>query len=129
MHIRTLGNTVQLCRWQVDYTMQNGDEATTPMTKYVPTEEEADALVKMYSGTKQKLDTAANEWIDGITVDSLAHGREIAAMGEQGYKRWLAEREAKKPEALLRENEQLKQQVTDAQLALAELYEMMTPGG
>ena len=58
MHIRTLGNTVQLCRWQVDYTMQNGDEATTPMTKYVPTEEEADALVKMYSGTKQKLDTA-----------------------------------------------------------------------
>ena len=61
--------------------------------------------------------------------DSLAHGREIAAMGEQGYKRWLAEREAKNPEALLRENEQLKQQVTDAQLALAELYEMMTPGG
>ena len=30
---------------------------------------------------------------------------------------------------LEKENEQLKQQVTDAQLALAELYEMMTPGG
>ncbi len=112
MHIRTLGNTVQLCRWQVDYTMNNPDETTTPMTEYVPTEEEADALINMYGGTKLMIDTVGDEWIDGITVVSLDQAREIAAKGEVAYKQSLAKKD-------------YAGQLEDLQLALAELYEKM----
>lgn len=112
MHIRTLGNTVQLCRWQVDYTMNNPDETTTSMTEYVPTEEEADALIKMYGGTKLMIDTTADEWIDGITVKSLDQAREIAAKGETAYNQSLATKD-------------YASQIADLQFALAELYEKM----
>lgn len=116
MYIRALGNTVQLCRWQVNYFMENPDQTTTPMAEYVPTEEEADALVKMHSGTKTRLETAADEWIDGIIVDSLDQGHEIAAMGEQGYKRWMIQQKMQTPESM-------QQLLHDAQAALVEIYE------
>lgn len=117
MHIRTLGNTVQLCRWQVQYTTTVG-ESSEPVTDYVPTDEEADLLVSMYNGTKTRLETASDEWIDGIEVESLDKAREIAAMGEQGYKAWQAKQTMQSPEMLA-------QQLHAAQLALVDLHKQI----
>lgn len=61
MEIRMKGYVCQLCRWQVTY-QSLGHE----VTEYVPTEAEADALVQLYGGTKTALDTAADEWVDGL---------------------------------------------------------------
>lgn len=85
MHIRTLGHTVQLCRWQVSYKMDDMD-----ITEYTPTEEEADALVQQYDGTKTPLDTAGFEWVDGITVPESStmpktDAEAIIARGKSAY--------------------------------------------
>lgn len=85
MHIRMLGHTVQLCRWQVSYKMDDMD-----ITEYTPTEEEADALVQQYDGTKTPLDTAGFEWVDGITVPESStmpktDAEAIIARGKSAY--------------------------------------------
>ncbi len=126
MYIRTLGNTVQLCRWQVDYTMANPDETTTSVTEYVPTEEEANELVLTNGGTKLALITSSDEWIDGIEVESYDEAVSIAQMGKTAYEKKLKQKESMKSENLLKENEYLKQQILDTQLALTELYESIT---
>lgn len=95
MHIRMLGHTVQLCRWQVSYKMDDID-----MVEYVPTEEEADEFVEQFGGVKTPLDTAGFEWVDGITADSLDSARSIAESGEQKYKFELERKEKCSPERL-----------------------------
>lgn len=85
MHIRMLGHTVQLCRWQVSYKMDDAD-----MVEYVPTEEEADELVEQFGGVKTPLDTAGFEWVDGITVPESStmpktDAEAIIARGKSAY--------------------------------------------
>lgn len=85
MHIRTLGHTVQLCRWQVSYKMDDAD-----MVEYVPTEEEADELVEQFGGVKTPLDTVGFEWVDGITVPESStmpktDAEAIIARGKSAY--------------------------------------------
>lgn len=81
---RMCGTTIQLCRWQVTYKMDDLD-----MVKYVPTEEEADAMAERYSGTKAPLDTSADEWADGIDVGETSQPMEAArtliAQGKSAY--------------------------------------------
>lgn len=109
MYIRMLGNTVQLCRWKVEYKNQFIKEESIFMIEYVPTEEEADAILQMNSGgTKTRLETVNDEWADGLEFETLDKAREIVALGEEGYKKWLVEQESKKPENLIKENESLK---------------------
>lgn len=85
MKIRMKGYVCQLCRWQVTY-QSLGHE----VTEYVPTEAEADALVQLYGGTKTALDTAADEWADGITVPETSirpktDAEAIIARGKSAY--------------------------------------------
>ena len=85
MEIRMQGYVVQLCRWQVTY-QSLGQEAT----ECVPTEAEADALVQLYGGTKNALDTATDEWVDGITVPETSirpktDAEAIIAQGKEAY--------------------------------------------
>ena len=85
MEIRMKGYVCQLCRWQVTY-QSLGQE----VTEYVPTEAEADALVQLYGGTKTALDTAADEWADGITVPETSirpktDAEAIIAQGKEAY--------------------------------------------
>ena len=85
MHIRLQGHTVQLCRWQVFYKLEDMD-----ITEYTPTEEEADALVQRYGGIKTPLDTAGFEWVDGITVPESStmpktDAEAIIARGKSAY--------------------------------------------
>lgn len=126
MQIRVVGRKIELCRYGVTYTMQE-----KPQEFFVPTKEEADLLAEQYDGTIEILDTAADEWMDGIEIPEtnrpMEKALEIAAMGEEGYKKWLEQQAAQSPENLAAENAQLKQQLTDTQLALVEVYEMMLP--
>ena len=68
---------------------------------------------------------------DGIILPKtnmpMEAANEIVAMGEDGYKKWLEQQAAQNPENPAAENEKLKQQLTDTQLALVEAYEMMLP--
>lgn len=88
-------------------------------------------IIDLYGGTYETLDTKGWEWLDGIQIPEtnrpMEKALEIAAMGEEGYKKWLEQQVAQSPENLAAENAQLKQQLTDTQLALVEVYEMMLP--
>lgn len=126
MQIRVQGNKIELCRYGVKYMVQEQE-----YTFFTPIREEADHLAEQYDGVVEILDTMADEWIDGLELPKtnmpMEAANEIAAMGEEGYKKWLEQQAAQSPEKLAEENEKLKQQLTDTQLALVEVYEMILP--
>lgn len=125
MFIRTQGNVVELCRWKIEYQINEQN-----FIMYVPTEEEADYYVKQYQATKTKLDTTNDEWVDGITVPETStqpktDAEKLIALGKEGYEQYLKDQEKQKPENLVKQDDSLNKQVTDSQIALAELYEMV----
>ena len=122
MKIRVQGLTIELLRYAIAYTRDG-----IAMTQFAQTKEEAEWIAKRFDGTVTQLDTAKDEWIDGIEVKPTNMpydaAMEIAEMGEQGYKDFIEHEKLKDPEALAKENEALKKQVTDLEMALADIYE------
>lgn len=92
MQFRMCGLKVELCRWQVDYTEQIGED-TVNMTVYVPTGEEADFYVNQYKGKKSPLSTDGYDWIDGIIVPETTkpknEAERLIALGKEGYKNYI----------------------------------------
>lgn len=120
MQVRVQGTIIQLLRYRLDYTQDD-----TPTTVYAATQEEANALHEIYGGKITPLDTTKDEWIDGVDVGPTNTpgdaAMEIVRMGERGYKQHLEELRQSDPDVL-------RGQITDLQLALAELYEAATAG-
>ena len=120
--IRICGDMIEVCKYIVK---------TDEFTDYFKTIEEANDFLKMHGGKIESLDTTGIEWIDGVQIPDtkapMEEALKILEMGEEGYKKWLEQQAAQSPEKLAEENEKLKQQLTDTQLALVEVYEMMLP--
>lgn len=123
---RLQGDQVEIYRYSI--TVKEGELETV---FYAVTKEEADKIVKEHGGILEQIDTAQMEWFDGMTIKPtnkpMEEASKILEMGEEGYKKWLEQQAAQSPEKLVEENEKLKQQLTDTQLALVEVYEMMLP--
>ena len=124
--IRVRGNTIEVVRYKVLY-----DMGTVEMMQEAATVEEAEQIAAQTGGKIEAVDTAGIEWIDGVQIPDtkapMEEALKILEMGEEGYKKWLEQQAAQSPEKLAEENEKLKQQLTDIQLALVEVYEMMLP--
>lgn len=124
--IRVRGNTIEVVRYKVLY-----DMGTVEMMQEAETVEEAEEIAAQTGGKIEAVDTAGIEWIDGVQIPDtkapMEEASKILEMGEEGYKKWLEQQAAQSPEKLAEENEKLKQQLTDTQLALVEVYEMMLP--
>lgn len=120
--IRVQGQTVQVIRYHVLY-----DSGTA--VAEAATLEEAELIANETGGKIESLDTAEIEWINGIEIPEsnmpMEEARKILEMGEDGYRKWLEQQAAQSPANLLAENEKLNHQLTDIQLALVEVYEMM----
>lgn len=127
MNIRVQGNIIQVIRYKVKYT-----EFETEMTMSACTLEEANEIATRMNGTVEALDTTGIEWIDGVEIPESKYPMEealkILEMGEQGYSDFLVMQEKMKLENLLAENESLKQQLLETQLALVDIYESTLKG-
>lgn len=119
--IRVQGNIIQIIRYKVKSTAFD-----TEMYMEASTLEEAESLAEQFNGEIETLDTSAIEWIDGITIPEtnkpMEEALKILEMGEAGYKEFLLKQEKMKNENLLAENESLKEQILDTQMALVELH-------
>lgn len=111
---RMYGEIVEIYRYKIDYTQQTGLEGEpVAVTEYAPTQEEAQAIAAQRSGAVTELDTSSYEWMDGLTFATRDEAKAAFDLGEAGYAAKVQEEQAMSLEA----------QVTDLQLALAELYE------
>lgn len=119
------GNKVHLCHYKIEYYVQD-----ILYVKYCISKEEADILANQYNGTIIELNTEDYEWINGITVletstQPKTDAEKLIALGKEGYEQYLKDQEKQKPENLVKQDDSLNKQVTDSQIALAELYEMV----
>lgn len=125
--IRVQGDKIEIIRYKVKYIENNLE-----MVMEASTLEEAESLKTAFNGEVETLDTTGIEWIDGIKIPEtnkpMEEALKILEMGEQGYKTFLEQQEKMKPENLLAENEMLKQQLLDTQMALVEFYESTLKG-
>ena len=125
--IRVQGNVIQVIRYKVKSTAFD-----TEMYMEASTLEEAESLAEQFNGEIETLDTSNIEWIDGITITDtnkpMEAALEILNMGETGYKEFLLKQEKMKNENLLAENESLKEQLLETQMALVELFESILKG-
>ena len=113
---RMYGETVEIYRYKVDYTMQI-DPESDPVGSvwYASTQEEAQAIAAKLGGTVTALDSSSYEWIDGLTFATRNDAMAAYDLGADGYAAKVQEEQAMSINA----------QITDLQLALAELYEAM----
>ena len=122
--IRVQGNTIQVIRCKVLY-----DFGTVEMMQEAATVEEAEQIAAQTGGKIEAVDTTGIEWIDGVQIPDtkapMEEASKILEMGEEGYKKWLEQQAAQSAAALYEENQKLKQQVLNTELALVELYESM----
>lgn len=111
---RMYGETVEIYRYKVDYTEQidpeGGPEA---VTEYSPYQDEAQVIADRHSGTVTALDTSGYEWMDGLELGTYDDAMAAYDLGETAYNEKIQQEQAMSLEA----------QITDLQLALAELYE------
>ena len=113
---RMYGEIVEIYRYQITYTEGEEPEAQQ-VTQGFPTLEEAQAEGDRHGVTPEPLDTTAYAWMDGLTFPTRNDAMAVYDLGEAEYKEQLAKEEAEKG--------RLETQVTELQLALAELYEKM----
>lgn len=105
---RMSGQTVEVYRYQVDYTEErpnkDGEMVQEAVTTYCPTKEEANAIAEQTGGTVTALDASAYEWMDGLIMpdvpDTYAAAVEVYQMGEAEYRRRLAFEAKKKADQL-----------------------------
>lgn len=90
---RMYGRTVQVLRYQVDYTRDEREE-----TVYAATEQEANEVAERVSGAVSALPDSGDAWMDGMEVDDVpdTYGEavRIREMGQAEY-----EAEQKMPDA------------------------------
>lgn len=120
--IRVQGNVIQVIRYKVKSTAFD-----TEMYMEASTLEEAESLAEQFNGEIETLDTSNIEWIEGVEIPKtnkpMEAALEILNMGEEGYKDFLLKQEKMKAENLLAENESLKQQLLESQMAIVDLFE------
>lgn len=113
---RMYGEIVEIYRYKINYTEQidpeGGPEA---ITEYTPYQDEAQTIAEQHSSTVAALDTSAYEWMDGLKLCTYDDAMAAYDLGETAYNAKVQEERAMSLEA----------QITDLQLALAELYETM----
>lgn len=113
---RMCGNTVEIYRYRVDYTEQRDPEGEPETASYcTPYEDDAQYVAQKHNATVVTLDTASYAWLDGLTFDSYEEAAAAHDLGEAAYNAKVQQEQAMTLEA----------QITDLQLALAELYEKM----
>ena len=113
---RMYGNTVEIYRYRVDYTEQRDPEGDPEAVSYcTPYEDDAQYVAEKHSAAVVPLDTSAYAWMDGLTFDSYEEAAAAHDLGEAAYNAKVQQKQAMTLEA----------QITDLQLALAELYEKM----
>ena len=111
---RMYGETVEIYRYKVDYTEQIDPEGEPEaVTEYTPYQDEAQDIATRYNGTVTALDTSAYAWMDGLELDTYDDAMTAYDLGETAYNAKVQKEQAMSLEA----------QITDLQLALAELYE------
>lgn len=79
--IRMFGKTVQVCRYRVDWT-EPGQEARTA---WAHTRQEADSMAARTGGTVTEADTAAEDWMEGLTFESRDQALSWLEQGEAAY--------------------------------------------
>lgn len=109
---RMYGEIVEIYRYKINYTEQIDPEA---VTEYTPYQDEAQTIAEQHSGAVVALDTSAYEWMDGLKLGTYDDAMAAYDLGETAYNAKVQEEQAMSLEA----------QITDLQLALAELYETM----
>lgn len=105
---RMSGQTVEVYRYQVDYTEErpneSGEMVQESVTTYCPTQEEADAVAEQTGGTITQLDASVYEWMDGLIMpdvpDTYAEAVKVYEVGEAEYRRRLAFEEKKRADQL-----------------------------
>lgn len=105
---RVCGRTVEAYCFQVDYTEERPSESGEPeqvdAVLYCPTREEADTVAEQTGGIVTTLDTAAYEWMDGLTMpdvtDTYGEAVKVYEMGQAAYERQVAFEAAKKANQL-----------------------------
>lgn len=135
---RVSGRTVEVYRFQVDYTEElpgeNDELEQVAAVQYCPTQEEADAVAEQTGGTVTALNTTAYEWLDGLTLpdvwDTYGEAVKVYEMGEAAYEAALSEPdELTMTQLAVAELAQAQEDNnTAAQLAIAELAEALLGG-
>ena len=111
---RMYGEIVEIYHYKVDCTEQIDPEGEPEaVTEYTPYQDEAQAIADKHGGTVTALDTSDYEWMDGLELGTYDDAMTAYDLGETAYNAKVQKEQAMSLEA----------QITDLQLALAELYE------
>ena len=111
---RMYGNTVEIYQYRVDYTEQKDPEREPEAVTYcTPYEDDAQYVAEKHNAAVVPLDTSTYAWLDGLTFGSYEEAAAAHDLGEAAYNAKAQQEKAMTLEA----------QITDLQLALAELYE------
>lgn len=135
MKVQVVNGKVELCRWKVNYEIERIVYKENPpnmepteeveienMELLVSTEKEADDILTVYKGNKERIATTEDEWIEGIEVESYEQALEYMSLGKDKYLELQKQKKKETAEALRLENEKLQQEVLELQLALVEVY-------
>lgn len=141
MHFTMTGRKAAVNRFRVRYERQIRKQdpegkisaETVWFSRGFPTREEADRFGERVNGQVEAVDVSDWEWMDGMTVpetgDPLGEAERILKLGKE---KWEAECSAPTAEeriAMLEEGKAaLESQLTDAQLALCDVYELLVGG-
>ena len=101
---RMSGQTVEVYRYQVDYTETSPAGEPEARTSYLLTLEEAQAVAEQTGGTITSLDVSIYEWMDGLIMpdvpDTYGEAVKVYQMGKAEYRRKLAFETAKRSEQI-----------------------------
>ena len=92
---RMCGRKVEVCHYAVTYTENRPDDdgnlTEVTVTRYFPTEKEAQMVAERNEGSIAAIDSFEYDWMDGMTVadvpDTYAEAVNIFTMGETEYTR------------------------------------------
>lgn len=94
--IRTVGRTIEVCKYRADYTVEvppeeeGGETGTEELSRLFRTQGAASKFAGRVNGTVVENDTSAYDWLDGMTIPADAASPMDAAvamakMGQASY--------------------------------------------
>lgn len=109
--LQVTGRTIEVCKYRVDYTVTfpSEEDGTEPLTeelsRLIRTQDAAAKFAGRVNGTVVENDTAAYDWLDGMTIPADAASPMDAAvamakMGQAAYEARQANAAAAAPEQL-----------------------------
>ncbi len=115
-----VGDELRLVRWTVSFVKNNIET-----TRSFFSEEEKENFVSKLNMTYilDEIHQPEYEWLDGLIFENKADIEKAIKLGEISYKEYVLEND------LQYQNEQLKQQLIDVQMALIEIYEGVLNSG